>query len=179
MKNLFYIALLMSAIAFGQTQYVTKTGILNFEASVPSFEEVAAKTNSVTAIIDTETGEIAALVFVKAFRFKNALMEEHFNENYAESNTFPKATFSGKILNFSIEKNSSGNFFIDGELTFHGTSKKYENIPVTVEHTETAIVLMGKFTVLASDFNLKIPKIVQNKVTDEVKVSFNFELEKK
>lgn len=58
-----------------------------------SFEEVAAKNNVVTAIINTENGEFAALALVKAFRFKNALMEAHFNANYAESNKFPKATF--------------------------------------------------------------------------------------
>ena len=102
MKTLLYFFLLLGASTFAQQKYLTKTGQISFEASVPSFEEVAAKNNSVTAILNTENGEFAALVLVKAFRFKNALMEEHFNENYAESHLYPKATFKGKIKDYNI-----------------------------------------------------------------------------
>ena len=104
MKYLFYILFFVSAFNFAQEKYLTKTGELSFEASVPSFEEVAAKNNSVTALLNTENGEIAVLALIKGFRFKNALMEEHFNENYAESTKFPKALFKGQIVNFSLDK---------------------------------------------------------------------------
>ena len=77
--------------AFSQGKFLTKSGAITFEASVPSFEEVKATNDKVTAIINTETSDIAALALVKGFRFKVALMEEHFNENYAESDKFPKA----------------------------------------------------------------------------------------
>jgi hypothetical protein len=180
MKKTLIITLFISAISFGQNKFVTKTGSLNFEASVPTFEEVAAKNNSVTAIINTENGEIAALALVKAFRFKNALMEEHFNENYAESHKFPKATFKGKLLDFSFEKlNETNKLFISGELEFHGVAKKFNKIPVILEYSSSSILLSGSFTALASDFGIKIPKIVQSKVTDEVQIAFNFELLKK
>ena len=66
------LSLFVGLTVFGQGKYLTKTGELNFEASVPSFEEVAAKNNAVTAILNTENGEFAALALVKAFRFKNA-----------------------------------------------------------------------------------------------------------
>mgnify|MGYP000038271939 CR=1 FL=1 len=101
MKKLVLLFIFISINSFSQSKYYTKTGVVNFEASVPSFEEVKAHNKSVTAIFNSETGEFAALVFVKGFRFKNALMEEHFNENYAESDQYPKATFKGKILNFT------------------------------------------------------------------------------
>jgi len=180
MKNIVYIVFFLSACSFSQNKYVTKTGTINFEASVPSFEEVAAKNNAVTVIINTENAEIAALVFVKAFRFKNALMEEHFNENYAESYTYPKATFKGNILNFSLEKLTGKNtFYIDGELTFHGVSKQIKQIPITIEKNGDLIKLTGNFNVLASGFNIKIPKIVKNKISDEVGVNFTFELHPK
>lgn len=172
--------LLLSAISFGQNKFITKSGILNFEASVPSFEEVSAKNNSVTAIINAENGELAVLAFVNAFRFKNALMEEHFNENYAESDKFPKATFKGKIKEFSFEELSGINdLFIDGELEFHGITKQFAKIPVSLEYSKDKIILSGSFSALASDFEIKIPKIVQSKVTDEVQITFNFELLKK
>lgn len=180
MKKILFITLFLSAICFGQNKFITKTGSLNFEASVPSFEEVAAKNNFVTAIINTDNGEIAALALVKAFRFKNALMEEHFNENYAESDKFPKAIFKGKLLDFSFEKlNSTNNLFIDGELEFHGVTKQFSKIPVSLEYKNDKIILSGNFSARASDFDIKIPKIVQSKVTDEVQITFNFELLKK
>jgi len=180
MKKTLYILLFLSTISFGQNKFITKTGTINFEASVPSFEEVAAKNNSVTAIINTENGEIAALALIKAFRFKNALMEEHFNENYAESHKFPKATFKGKLLDFSFENlGDTNNLFISGELEFHGVTKQFNKIPVTLEYVNDKIILSGKFSALASDFNIEIPKIVQSKVKDEVQITFNFELLKK
>ena len=180
MNKILVIILFISTITFGQNKFVTRTGELDFEASVPSFEEVAAKNNSVTAIINTENGEIAALVLVKAFRFKNALMEEHFNENYAESDKFPKATFKGKLSDFSFE-NLSGinNLFIEGELEFHGVIKQFAEIPVILEYKKGEIILSGNFSVRTSDFNIKIPKIVQSKVSDIVQITFSFELLKK
>ena len=180
MNKALLIILFISTITFGQNKFVTRTGELDFEASVPSFEEVAAKNNSVTAIINTENGEIAALVLVKAFRFKNALMEEHFNENYAESDKFPKATFKGKLTDFSFEKLSGiNNLFIEGELEFHGVIKQISKIPVTLEYKNDKIILSGNFSARPSDFNIKIPKIVQSKVSDLVQIIFSFELLKK
>ena len=83
----------ISFVGFSQSKYLTKSGLLNFEASVEAFEEIKATNNNVTAILNTENGQFAALALVKGFRFKNALMEEHFNENYAESDEHPKAIF--------------------------------------------------------------------------------------
>ncbi|PVW12398.1 YceI family protein [Marixanthomonas spongiae] len=180
MKKIVIVILFFSTVAMGQNKFITKAGTINFEASVPSFEEVAAVNKSVTVIINTQNGELAALALMKAFRFKNALMEEHFNESYAESNKFPKATFTGKLLDFSFEKLSDNtNFFIGGKLEFHNVTKHFEKIPVTLIYQNNEINLSGKFTMRASDFNIKIPKIVQNKVSDMVEINFNFALVKK
>lgn len=177
MKILVYIFLLVNVIVQAQERYLTKTGTVNFEASVPSFEEVAAKNNSVTAIFKPETNEFAALVLIKGFRFKNALMEEHFNENYAESNQYPKSTFTGKIekLNVVETKNTEG-YTITGALTFHGVTKAIENIPIKVIFDNETITMQGDFTVNASDFNIDIPNIVKSKVSEKVNVSFKFKL---
>jgi len=177
MKHLFYILFFVSVFCTAQGKYLTKTGTINFEASVPSFEEVSAKNNSVTAIINTENGEIAALALIKGFRFKNALMEEHFNENYAESNKYPKANFKGKIANFSPE-NATGNFKINGELTFHGVTRTIEDISTTVDNNNGKIIIEGTFNVLVSDFKIAIPKIVKNKISEVVSIHFKFELQK-
>ncbi len=164
-----------------QSKYLTKTGTVSFEASVPAFEEVKATNNSVTAIVNADNGEFAALVLVKGFRFKNALMEEHFNENYAESDIYPKATFKGKIEEFDLNKlkPDSQKFVIEGTLTFHGKTKQLQNVTLMISKNETVITMKGGFKTLASDFDIKIPKIVRNKVAEDVLVTFDFKLIKK
>jgi polyisoprenoid-binding protein YceI len=178
MKKLLFILFFVSAISAAQGKYLTKTGSISFEASVSSFEEVAAKNTSVTAIINTETGEIAVLTLINGFRFKNALMEEHFNENYAESTKYPKAIFQGKIEELALES-SANHYKLNGELTFHGVTKAIEDIPVTAYKNNDKIKIDGAFKVLVSDFKIDIPKIVKNKVSEVVLVSFSFELQKK
>ena len=96
-----------------------------------AFEEIKATNNNVTAILNTENGQFAALALVKGFRFKNALMEEHFNENYAESDEFPKAIFKGELTGFSIE-NIQTTYSINGTLSFHGVTKALENVSVEI-----------------------------------------------
>jgi len=177
-KILFYILFFINSFGFTQSKYLTKTGIISFEASVPSFEEVAAKNNAVTAILNTENGEIAALALINGFRFKNALMEEHFNENYAESHKYPKAVFEGNIENYSNE-NNEGIFKVTGNLTFHGVTKTVKEIPVKVIKEGDKIIISGLLKLLASDFKIDIPKIVRNKIAEDVDVNFRFELLKK
>ena len=178
MKQIIYILFFFGTLGFAQGKYITKAGTISFEASVPSFEEVAAKNNSVTAIINTENGEIAVLALINGFRFKNALMEEHFNENYAESNKYPKANFQGQIENYSIESGNT-DYILHGSLTFHGVTKSVESIPITVNKIGDKIILKGEFKTKASDYKIEIPKIVRNKVSDEVSISFEFSLQKK
>ena len=181
MKHLLYFLVLISFCSNSQNRYLTKTGTVEFEASVPSFEEVKAVNNSTTAIINSETGEFAALVLIKGFRFKNALMEEHFNENYAESDIYTKANFKGKIVDFSLEDLSSkaNSFSLKGVLTFHGKTKTLEGLNIEIKKNADEITISGKFTANASDFDIKIPKIVRNKINEEIKVSFEFKLLKK
>ncbi|PZD77894.1 YceI family protein [Mesonia sp. K7] len=178
MKKLTLLLSFILTTTFLQAQkYYTKEGFVGFEASVPSFEEVKAKNNSATAILNTENGEFAALVFVNGFRFKNALMEEHFNENYAESSKYPKATFKGNISNFSPEEDK--NYSLKGSLTFHGETKEFNNVPVQVTYRDGKYFLKGKFMTKASDFNIDIPSVVKSKIAEDIEVGFSFELEKK
>jgi len=181
MKHIVYLILLIYVSTSAQDKYLTRTGEVNFEASVPTFEQVEAKTNAVTAILNTANGEFAALILIKSFRFKNALMEEHFNENYAESFKFPKATFKGKLQDFSntMLTEVMTSFPIDGVLSFHGEEKNLKSIIIKLSKKDTAIHIRGSFLANASDYNIKIPKIVRNKISKDIKVSFEFILQKK
>lgn len=160
---------------FSQTKKITKTGEIHFEASVPSFEEVAATNKTTTVVLNTETGEIAALALIKGFRFKIALMEEHFNENYMESNRYPKATFKGKIYGLDISSLSENtkDYSIKGILDIHGKSKEI-TIPAKIKKNGEGIIIASNFTVNSDDFNIQIPKVVNKKVSKKVNINLDF-----
>ena len=98
-----------------QEQYLTKNGAITFFSST-IIEDIKAENNQVLSIIDASKSKMAISILIKSFLFKKALMQEHFNENYLESDKFPKATFKGDILNFNnviLEFISSNHFSLD------------------------------------------------------------------
>jgi hypothetical protein len=176
-KILFYCLLLATVPNFAQTKLVTKTGKITFEASVPAFEEVKAKNESVTCILNSANGEIASLALLKGFRFKVALMEEHFNENYVESDKYPKATFKGKIDNFDSSKlTASGkDYTIKGKLELHGKTKDI-TIIAKIKKTDNGVEIDSNFTINTDDFDIEIPSVVSKKLTKKVAVNLDFTL---
>jgi len=161
-------------------KYIEKKGQLIFEASEKLFEPVKAENNAVTAILDVETNQIASLALIKGFHFKNSLMEEHFNENYIESETYPKAIFKGKLLNFNhsnLTENSS-KIVIEGELQLHGKEKQIRTT-LDLQKIDDVIVMTGSFSVAPSDFDIEIPAVVRKKIAKEIIIQLEFKLHKK
>ncbi|MFM7748319.1 MAG: YceI family protein, partial [Bacteroidota bacterium] len=123
--------LLMTASAstsLGQTssKYMTRTGSANFVADGIIKDDVAAKTNTVTAVLDPNTGQVQVRIPINSFVFRKALMQEHFNENYLESHQFPFANFKGQVADWDASMmQKSGNQKINfiGKLEIHGISK--------------------------------------------------------
>lgn len=175
------IALLLMLITLSSTQaqnkYIDTSGSLTFEASEEAFEPVKATNESVTVILNVATGEIASLALVKSFRFKNSLMEEHFNENYIESETYPKATFKGKLKDFDINNLSQDetSIAVEGTLKLHGKEKKV-NTNLMCQKSGESIGITGSFKVTPDDFDIEIPSVVKNKIAKEIIVDLNFNL---
>ncbi|WP_394747181.1 YceI family protein [Spongiimicrobium salis] len=174
------IFLLGFSLSFAQDKYITKNGAIDFEASVASFEEVKAKNENVTGILNTANGDIAALALMRGFRFKVALMEEHFNENYMESEEYPKATFKGKLEGFSAGDLSSSakEYPLKGSLTLHGKTKEI-NTTAKVSKSGDVISFTTSFRTKPQDFAIDIPKVVSNKIAKEINVVVDFEMKKR
>ncbi|HMI06650.1 MAG TPA: YceI family protein [Flavobacterium sp.] len=176
MKKLMLLSLLFVAAAVSaQEKMITKTGKITFEASVPAFEEVKAINNGTTCVLNPATGEIASLALLKGFRFKVALMEEHFNENYIESDKYPKSTFKGKIENFDAAAltATAKDFTIKGKLELHGKTKDI-SIPAKIRKTDAGIEIISNFYVNADDYAIEIPSVVKSKVSNKVNVKTEF-----
>lgn len=172
------LCLLVSAAFYGQ-KYSTRNGNLKFEASVPSFEEVAAENKTASAVFEPSKGDLAVLALMKGFRFKVALMEEHFNENYVESDKFPKATFTGKIEGLDVAKLTAEAkvFTITGNLTLHGKTKKITDA-AKISKAGDKIIIVGSFTVKPEEFDIEIPSVVSSKVADKIAITYNLSLAK-
>ena len=162
--------------------YTAKQGstLISFFSSAP-LENIEAQNKGAVIIYKNTTNDIQIRVSIQNFKFKNALMEEHFNENYAESNIYPKANFKGKINDFDLKTlDNNKNMFFSGTLEFHGKSKILKKTPLNVSKTlDGSLILVGVFKVNIDDFAIEIPKIVSNKISKTVDVSFNFILKKK
>jgi polyisoprenoid-binding protein YceI len=175
MKHLFLLLILVLCFyeAFSQ-RYISRNGHISFFSNTP-LENIEANNHQAASILDAATGELVFNVLIKSFEFKIALMQEHFNENYMESDKFPKAGFKGKISDISavnFEKDGVYNVDVEGELTIHGVSKSIKE--------KGRIIVKGKslqaasdFTVQPADYNIRIPKIVEGKIARQVLVKLN------
>lgn len=170
MKNITLLFLIfLSNTTVAQEKMLTDIGIINFEASVPFFEEVKAINEKTTCVLVTKTGEITFLVYIKEFQFERSLMQEHFNKNYLESHRYPKAIFKGLIEKFDL-KNIDANtkeYEIKGKLTIHGKSKKIM-IHGTIKKIGEAIELISNFPINTDDFGIEVPSIVRGKIAKNV-----------
>jgi polyisoprenoid-binding protein YceI len=163
---------LFIAVTNSQKRYLTKNGAINF-FSKAAMEDITADNNQVLSIVDASKGKMAISILMKSFLFEKALMQEHFNENYVESDKYPKATFKGDILNFDAINATASKQQVKGMLTIHGVTKEI-TIEANFTKTNDAILVNGDFMVNLSDFNVKIPAVVAKNIAKKIKVSFDF-----
>lgn len=153
-----------------QDRYLTKQGTISFFSHSP-VEDIEAVNNQVLSIVDIETGDVAISVLMKSFMFEKSLMQEHFNENYIESDKFPKAKFKGKIIDFE-NLESKNKVSIQGDLTIHGITKEVK-VDANIEIDNDNLVLNGVFTVLVADYQIKIPSVVKNNIAKTIEITFS------
>lgn len=153
----------------------TKQGTISFFSKAP-LEDIEAKNEKVTSLLNTSNNEIAVRVPIREFQFRNKLMQEHFNENYMESERYPNATFKGKI-NEIIDFKTPGNYDVSatGVLNIHGVNQK-RTLTGKLQITETNMLLDTKFEVMLKDHKIKIPTLVFNKIAEKIAVTTSFNL---
>jgi len=174
---LFFLCIAPVSNALAQKKLFTRTGKVVFYSKAP-LEDIKAINNQVSCIYDVESNRIIAKVLIKAFKFDKALMQKHFNENYLESDKFPKASFKGKIINinkddFKSDWNKKLEF--DGSLTLHGITKKIKK-PVQINVKNGIMKVNCVFYVSLKDYEIKIPSTVINNVSEKVKIDVNLVL---
>jgi hypothetical protein len=175
LKFIVFVSLVVCFISsniLAQSKYFTKSGEITFDAS-GALEDIKAVNKKATFVLDAKTGAIEIAVLLKAFEFERALMQEHFNENYVESDKYPKSTYKGRIEDFdNVDLSKDGTYpvKIKGQFTMHGKTKE-------VPARGKLFVKNGKvsgiasFKILLSDFDIDIPSIVVDKISKTVNIN--------
>jgi polyisoprenoid-binding protein YceI len=170
----FTIAFLLITISLSVSaqKFITKTGIIRFYSDAP-LEKIEAANKQVNAAFDATTGDFVFKVLIKSFEFEKALMQEHFNENYLESDKFPNATFSGKVANLKdidIKKDGAYPVNVEGKLTIHGVTRQVKE-KGTFEIRKGAITAKSKFSIQLADYKIDIPSTVVRNISKTVEIT--------
>ena len=177
MKNLLLTFLVFSVSQLMAQRYITRNAEVYFLSDKDALEVVEATNNQVGAVVDLSSNDIAFQIQMRAFKFKIALMEEHFNENYVESEKYPKATFKGTFTNLPADLSKQHELLVAGVMDFHGVQKDIE-VNVSLQFIDGELVGTSNFVLLCSDFGIKIPKIVSDKLANEIQVTIKAALTK-
>lgn len=167
MKEFFLCLIIFASCACAHSQILmTKNATISFHSHT-FLENIDAVNDNVMAVIDGAKKNIAFSLLMKQFDFPKKLMQTHFNESYAESDKYPKATFSGAYReNADLTKDGTYQLNVTGKLTIHGVTKQVQ-IPATLTVKAGTITGNTIFKLNPTDYNIEIPLIVRNKIEKE------------
>jgi len=174
MKAIFLILCMIYLFtpARSQGKYLTNNGTIKFYSHTV-IEDITAENRRVAAVVDAEKGEVAVIVMMREFQFEKKLMQEHFNENFVESEKYPKAFFNGSIENNdSVDYRSPGIYpvMVLGELTIHGVTRSL-NTKGTLEVKANGIVAHTSFRLNPEDYEIKIPRVVRDNIAENMEIT--------
>lgn len=168
--------------AFGQADYTwkffTREVNITFVSKSP-LEKIEANTNSGSSVIDMISGQVEVAVLIKSFNFEKALMQEHFNENYMESDKFPKALFRGKITNHKdVHLHTEGTYLarLTGNLTIHGVTQPID-LQAEFRVRDGKVFADCLFDLTVADYDITIPALVRDNIAKTVKVKLKAEFQ--
>jgi hypothetical protein len=164
--------------SLAQEKYFTKTGKIRFNCT-GGVEKIEALNKGVTCVLDSKTGALQFAVLLKGFEFEKALMQEHFNENYVESDQYPKSNFSGIVENNGeVDYARSGTYpvKVKGKLTLHGVTRDVSaSGKITI--ADKKVVAASEFKILLEDYGITIPSVVRDKIAKEAVVNVDCTLD--
>ena len=163
---LFLIPQLVSA-----QRYFTRNGAVSFYSSTP-VEDIEAHNSSTRSVLDAASGAMQFAVLMKSFTFEKALMQEHFNENYVESDDYPKAIFKGKITNLNevdFSKDGEYEVIVEGTMNMHGVEQMLKT-KGSLHIKSGEIQGSSVFDIRPEDYEIEIPSVVRDKIAQSIRV---------
>jgi polyisoprenoid-binding protein YceI len=154
----------------GQERFGITQGTVSFVSDAP-LEQITATSKALKGVIETTTSTFAFTIDISSFQgFNSPLQRVHFNENYMESDDYPLATFAGKFIeDIDLSVNGSYDLRVKGKLNIHGVEKE-RIIKSTILIEDGTMHITSNFTVLLEDHEIRIPKVVLQKIAKVVNV---------
>jgi hypothetical protein len=171
---LILLTTLIPLVPASAQKFITQSGFASFFSSAP-LEDIAAENHKVSSIIDFNSGEVAVNIRIRDYHFDKSLMEEHFNENYLESDRYPNSSFKGKFESTRpIEPAVDGIYpvKVKGVLTLHGVTRNLET-DGTIEVKNGEVKASTAFKVALQDYKIKIPRLVIKNIAEVVDVKID------
>lgn len=166
------LALTLNVFSISAQKFACRNGEVSFFSKTPQ-EDIDAKTKEAVIVLDTSTGKVYTKMLVKLFTFKKKLMQDHFNENYLESDKYPYAILDAKVMEpVPYYKDGSYNVTLEGTMEIHGV-KKPVKLNGVIDVKGGIISAKSEFMVKLKDYKIDIPKIVIKVIAEEVKVNVN------
>lgn len=176
--GLLLLCVFVVTLSYSQGLYKAVDGNISFFSETP-MENIDAENKDVKALINTKTGDVAFIGTNIGFHFEKPLMEEHFNENYMESDKYKVSVFKGKIVEkINYTEDGEHKVLVKGILNIHGVEQKRE-IPGVITIKDGKINVASEFVVKVKDHKIKIPKLVIKNIAESVKVTVNLNFEQK
>lgn len=172
MKFLYVLLLagICSLPAHAQT-YLSRNGVISFYSKT-SLEDIKAENKQVYAAIDLTKKSMAFTLLMRNFLFEKQLMQDHFNENYVESDRYPRAQFSGTFTGDVPAKPGVYKVQVSGQLTLHGVTKPL-TLAATLEVQSDKLIGKADCAIDPNDYNIKIPALVKDKIASHINVQIN------
>jgi polyisoprenoid-binding protein YceI len=154
-------------------KYIAESSEVSFFSEAP-LENIEAVNKKAASAFNPSNGQIAFSIPIRSFQFRKELMQEHFNENYMESDLYPKSTFSGHLIRFE-EKEGKQQVAAEGNLTIHGVTRKVK-VPGEIEFKNGKLFIKASFPVKLEEYNIEIPQVVFYNIAEivDVKVAFTY-----
>ena len=149
--------------------FISSSSKISFSAET-SMENIEAKNVKSSSMLNTKANQLVFQIPIRAFKFEKNLMEEHFNENYLESEKYPKASFNGNI-NEAVDLSKDGTYEVTatGKLLIHGVEKERTLSGIIIKRGNE-ISVAGEFKIMLADHQIKIPKVVIANIPEEIDV---------
>tara|TARA_B110000003_G_C16565692_1_gene502291 strand:+ start:742 stop:1278 length:537 start_codon:yes stop_codon:yes gene_type:complete len=170
-NRLILIILSIFSTSIYAQNFIGKNGTISFYSEAP-LENISAINNNVSAVYDSEKKQLVFQLNIRDFIFPKSLMQEHFNENYLESDIYPKASFNGLVV--SKDNNS---VLVNGDLKIHGKTKSISVEGNLIENA-SFVKISANFIIILEEYNIKIPTIVMYKIAEEIEVKVNIDLKR-
>lgn len=172
MKNTINILLILAAFGASAQKLKSSESYIRFYSDAP-MEDIEAVNENATSIIDMENKTLVFVVPITSFEFDKSLMQEHFNENYLESDKYPKAIFKGKIESWNGEEGEN-DAIAKGEFEIHGEKQQVEVSGKIIKNGDQ-LKVSAVFVIRLEDYKIKIPKAVFYNIAEEVEVTIKFD----